>query len=99
MTDSPLAPHAASPAELRDRIEAERRAIPFLVFRDEAGRQSLLVLDSDGPQVTLGRRPDNDVALPWDDEVSRVHAALEPVGADWTISDDGLSRNGTFVNG
>ena len=37
--------------------------------------------------------------LTWDSEVSRLHAQLEPVGPDWTVVDDGLSRNGTFVNG
>jgi pSer/pThr/pTyr-binding forkhead associated (FHA) protein len=31
--------------------------------------------------------------------VSRAHAELERIGGVWTISDDGLSRNGTFVNG
>jgi pSer/pThr/pTyr-binding forkhead associated (FHA) protein len=39
------------------------------------------------------------VPLGWDAEVSRVHAQLEPVGRDWVLVDDGLSRNGTFVNG
>jgi pSer/pThr/pTyr-binding forkhead associated (FHA) protein len=28
-----------------------------------------------------------------------LHAELERVGGDWTLSDDGLSRNGSFVNG
>ena len=36
---------------------------------------------------------------PWDTEVSRLHAQLEPVGSDWIVVDDGLSRNGTYVNG
>lgn len=30
---------------------------------------------------------------------SRLHATLESVGGVWTITDDGLSRNGTYVNG
>ena len=51
-----------------------------------------------GP-VTVGRRPEHDIALTWDTEVSRLHAQLEPVGPDWTVIDDGLSRNGTYVNG
>ena len=51
-----------------------------------------------GP-VTIGRRAERDVALPWDTEVSRLHAQLEPVGRDWIVVDDGLSRNGTYVNG
>jgi pSer/pThr/pTyr-binding forkhead associated (FHA) protein len=52
----------------------------------------------DGP-LTVGRRPEADIALTWDSEVSRLHAQLEPIGADWTVVDDGLSRNGTYVNG
>ena len=39
------------------------------------------------------------MALRWDGEVSRLHAQLERVGADWLVSDDQFSRNGTFVNG
>jgi DNA-binding CsgD family transcriptional regulator len=34
-----------------------------------------------------------------DAEVSRVHARLERVSGQWSIVDDGLSRNGTLVNG
>jgi hypothetical protein len=37
--------------------------------------------------------------LDWDGEVSRLHAELECVGGEWTVMDDGLSHNGTFVNG
>src|SRR4051812_49652295 len=49
--------------------------------------------------LTVGRRPERDVALTWDTEVSRLHAQVEPVGRDWIVVDDGLSRNGTYVNG
>ena len=49
-----------------------------------------------GDRLTIGRRPSNDVALDWDSEVSRVHAALERIGEDWTVVDDGLSHNGTY---
>ena len=97
---SPLAPHGATPAELRERLEAEREGEPFLVFRDGDGAQRLHVLDSaEGGRVTVGRSPGNDVALEWDTEVSRLHAELERLGDEWTVSDDGLSRNGSFVNG
>jgi pSer/pThr/pTyr-binding forkhead associated (FHA) protein len=95
---SPLAPHVASPQELKSRIEAERRGCPFLVYRDGAGAQAIVALEELG-RLTIGRRPGNEIALPWDDEVSRVHAALERAGADWVVVDDGLSRNGTYVNG
>ncbi len=32
-------------------------------------------------------------------ETSRLHALLECLGGSWTVVDDGMSRNGTFVNG
>jgi pSer/pThr/pTyr-binding forkhead associated (FHA) protein len=92
-------PHASTPSELKARLAAERRGGPFLLYRDEAGRQTILELDAATARVTVGRRAENDVALPWDAEVSRVHAQLEPVGSDWALIDDGLSRNGSFVNG
>jgi hypothetical protein len=37
--------------------------------------------------------------LAWDSEVSRTHAQLELIGGEWALVDDGLSRNGSFVNG
>jgi pSer/pThr/pTyr-binding forkhead associated (FHA) protein len=95
--DSPLAAHAASPAELHERLTAERAGAPFLVLRDGEGRQRLLRLE--GERVSVGRAEGNTVALPWDTEVSRLHAEIECIADEWTIVDDGLSRNGTFVNG
>lgn len=88
-----------SPRELKALIEAERTGIPFLQWRDGAGEQHLLMLPSDTPRIMIGRRERSDVPLTWDNEVSREHALLEPVGEAWTLVDDGLSRNGTFVNG
>jgi pSer/pThr/pTyr-binding forkhead associated (FHA) protein len=99
MARSPLAPHSALPAELRDRIEAERRGTPFLLFRDGEGRQRIVELPPTVDRMSVGRRSTNDVALPWDTEVSRLHAELERIGDEWTLADDGLSRNGSFVNG
>jgi len=96
----PFAPHTATPQELRARIEAERAGRPFLILRDRDGIQRIVELGEDGPgRLSIGRNPSNDVSLPWDEEVSRLHAELERIGGEWTISDDGLSRNGTFVNG
>jgi len=96
--ESPLAPHSASPADLKARIAAERRGVPFLLYRDADG--TLRVDELEGStRVTIGRRPVNDVSLEWDAKVSRVHAALEPVAGEWTVMDDGLSHNGTFLGG
>jgi pSer/pThr/pTyr-binding forkhead associated (FHA) protein len=96
---SPLELHSATPQELRARIDAERGGQPFLVYRDGDDRQSIVALNELGERLTLGRREGNDIVLAWDEEVSRVHAALERVGPDWLIADDGLSHNGTWVNG
>jgi hypothetical protein len=98
MPESPIASHASSPQELRERIEAERRGVPFLVYRDGDGHQQLVEL-RDENRRSIGRRPDNDIALVWDRGVSRVHAELERVGGEWTVTDDGLSQNGSYLNG
>ena len=94
--DTPLGRHAATPAELQERLLAERRGDPFLVYRRDAGGQQLVPLHPGLERVTIGRGPSNDVALGWDTEVSRVHAELERLGGDWTLVDDGLCRNGTW---
>jgi hypothetical protein len=98
VSGSPLHSHVATPAEIRARIEAERRGAPFLVYRDADDRQVILGL-SGRDHVTVGRRETSDVPLGWDASVSRLHAHLERVGDDWVLVDDGLSRNGTYVNG
>ena len=71
---------------------------PVLVYRDDAGSQRFVPLDGKAT-LTIGRSTGCDVQLPWDERVSRVHAGLDLVGPDWTLVDDGLSRNGTFLNG
>lgn len=99
MAGSPLELHSATPRELQARIAAERLGTPFLVYRDSSGAQAIVALEEAGDRLTIGRREGNDIALGWDTEVSRVHAALERIGPDWLIADDGLSHNGTWVNG
>src|SRR5919107_259572 len=95
---SPLARHRASPAELKEQFDADRDGDPFLLYRDGSDKQRILKL-GELPRVTIGRRESNEVPLDWDPEVSRVHAELERLGEDWAVVDDGLSSNGTFVNG
>jgi pSer/pThr/pTyr-binding forkhead associated (FHA) protein len=89
----------SSPRELGERIAAERSGGPFLLYRDGDGVQVIVPLDEQEDRITIGRRPSNEVALDWDSEVSRVHAALERTGEEWTLVDDGLSHNGTYVAG
>ncbi len=85
--------------ELKERIDAERSGQPFLLYRDESNQQRLFGLEPDRDHVSVGRRDSSDLVLDWDEQVSRLHAQFERVEQDWTVVDDGLSRNGTFVNG
>jgi pSer/pThr/pTyr-binding forkhead associated (FHA) protein len=89
---------ARSATELKERIEAEREGHPFLVFHGADDAQCLLPLAERTPRI-IGRGDDAEVDLGFDSEVSRTHAELQPVGSDWALVDDGLSRNGSFVNG
>jgi len=89
----------SEPQEIRERVSAERRGAPYLLYRGADGEQRLLDLPEDRDRLTLGRRASNDVALPWDSQVSRVHAELLRMDADWILCDEGVSHNGTFVNG
>ncbi|SNT50661.1 FHA domain-containing protein [Asanoa hainanensis] len=52
----------------------------------------------DGDRITLGSADSNDLAVPTDRRLSRLHAVFERYTAGWSVRDLG-SRNGTFVNG
>jgi hypothetical protein len=88
------APFAEEEQRLRDALAS---GFPLLVWRDHEGAQRIFVLGAHG-RLTIGRRADCTLVL--DDKlVSRAHAALEPIAGDWALLDDGISHNGTFVNG
>jgi pSer/pThr/pTyr-binding forkhead associated (FHA) protein len=91
--------HRATPAELQARLAAERHGRPFLLYRDGDDAQQIVDLDEAPERLTIGRSRTNGVVLEWDAEVSRVHVTLERLGAEWTLVDDGRSRNGTFLAG
>lgn len=88
---------AVSAPELKAQIEAEREGRPFLVFRDGEGEQAIVPLAAEA-ELWVGRGPSADVRLGWDEEVSALHAQVEVVRDECTLVDDGLSRNGSFVN-
>src|SRR5450756_2039656 len=95
----PLASHSLSPGELKELLATERSGKAFLALKDERASLVLFVPGRGGRTRTIGRRADMDLAIPWDAEVSGLHAELQGLGGEWTIVDDGLSTNGTFVNG
>jgi hypothetical protein len=90
-------PKATSPVELKAQIEAERAGAAFVVYRDADGEQRIVTLADEA--LWVGRRDSVGLPLSWDDQVSGVHAEIEPTGGEWTLVDDGLSRNGSYVNG
>ena len=69
-----------------------------MVFHDGSGKQHVVTFDDEATRITVGRRPEKDIALTWDNDVSREHAQLLRKGEGWTIVDEG-SRNGSFLNG
>jgi FHA domain len=97
--ESPLTLGKPTQEELEARRAAERIGDPFLVYRDDEGRQRIFSLPEQSSGITLGRREEADISVPWDPEMSRVHAELVRRAGEWTVSDDGLSQNGTWVNG
>jgi predicted component of type VI protein secretion system len=87
-----------SVTELKARIEAERRGEPFLLYSDGSDRQQLFAFEPGVASASVGRSGASDLVLDWDDQVSRLHARFERAQEYWTVADDGLSSNGTFVN-
>src|SRR3954464_4558137 len=95
----PLTLGSRTPEEHEERQAALDDGTPFLLFRDGDGRQRIFRLDPPTDSITVGRRYEADVSLPWDLEASRLHAELSYRAGEWTICDDGWSQNGTWVNG
>ena len=81
-------------------MAVERRGpLTYLVYRDADAMQRTFHLDPSAERVRIGRGEGVELRLGWDREVSRVHAELERLGGGWALIDDGLSANGTHLNG
>ncbi len=98
MDGDPLGRHSLSPSELKELFAAERAGETFLAYRDHHGRLGFFRAGGGEGTRRLGRRPEMDLSISWDSEVSGLHAELQGFGGEWAIVDDGLSTNGTFVN-
>jgi hypothetical protein len=95
----PHDPHTSTPEELVLVNALKRDGTPFLSWRGPAGDLRVLELDAEDPDATIGADAACTIVLEWDEEVSALHAEVARRGGDWLITDDGLSRNGTFVRG
>lgn len=91
----PIGPYELTASEHAAVLAADRGGVPYVLLRDGEGRMVLFALRDE--LITIGRAPESDLIVDWDGEASRAHARLERVGGRWTVIDDGLSRNGTFV--
>lgn len=94
----PLARHALSPRALKELLTAERQGEPFIAVRAGEAGLDVFALGSESRKIALGRSEGAELQIGWDAEVSGLHAELECIAGEWTIIDDGLSTNGTFVN-
>lgn len=92
-------PAAQANSESPDERAARLSGEPYLIYRDHRDREHVVSLHATWDSAAIGRNPGLDVVLSWDGQVSAIHAELERLGEDWLLVDDGLSRNGSFVNG
>ncbi|MGV1049885.1 MAG: hypothetical protein ACOYD4_15335 [Solirubrobacterales bacterium] len=89
----------AGAPELKAQIEAERGGQPFLVLRDGEGEQAIITIDLGHDQGALGRpqrvrRRAARLGRGGLDPARRI----EVVRGECTLVDDGLPRNGSYVN-
>jgi hypothetical protein len=87
-----------SASELQKILHPLSGGTSVIYYRRFDGLLDILAL-TESKEFVIGRRPSCGISLPQDRAVSRVHAILRQLGDEWVIEDDGLSRNGTYVNG
>jgi pSer/pThr/pTyr-binding forkhead associated (FHA) protein len=97
--EPPQGPRPTSAPELKAQIEAEHVGRPFLVYRGGDGEQRIVTVDEGVSELWIGRSGSTHLRLDFDSEVSGLHAQIDIVGDECTLVDEGLSRNGSFVNG
>jgi hypothetical protein len=84
----------ASPSELR-----EHEGTSFFVYSEPGGKQRVVCIGPERRELTIGRSQATDLSIEWDNQVSALHAVIESLAGELTLADDGLSRNGSYVNG
>lgn len=89
------APDVARHADEDTGATRVRAALPRFVLRGISGAVADRAFPVGGP-VVIGRAPECDITLP-DDEISRRHALVKPVGDGLSVEDLD-SSNGTYIN-
>jgi pSer/pThr/pTyr-binding forkhead associated (FHA) protein len=92
-------PRPRTAGELRAVLHAERQGVPFFVYRDPEGKQQIVSFGPEHSRLTIGRNPTAELRIAWDNQVSALHAMIEQIAGELTVVDDGLSRNGSYLNG
>ncbi|MCP2315719.1 regulatory protein, luxR family [Nocardia amikacinitolerans] len=82
-----------------ERARRQSDGCATLSHRDRHGVWREISLDHGATRMTIGRSESADIIVAADATVSRLHAIIERVGGCWIVIDNGLSMNGTFVNG
>lgn len=90
-------PGASAAVKLQAVVKADQSGSSFLVYAGPDGGQRLAILEPGDTSLWLGRDAACEIVLGWDEQVSRTHAELSRTGSGWSVIDEGLSRNGTFV--
>ncbi|WP_256668345.1 FHA domain-containing protein [Nocardia cyriacigeorgica] len=92
--------HDQLPNPFAGRSATRRRVVrPTLCQQIAPGMWRGFPVKPTASGVTIGRSETADISVPADSTVSRLHAIIEWVCDCWVIVDNGLSKNGTFVNG
>jgi pSer/pThr/pTyr-binding forkhead associated (FHA) protein len=92
-------PRAATGGELQAVLRAERDGAAFLIARAPGAGLLILKVPPEARSVTIGRSAAADLSIGWDSQVSTLHAEVEQLAGELMLVDDGLSRNGSYVNG
>lgn len=95
----PGVPRPATARELQAVLLAERDGEPFFLDRCPDGCLRITKLPEAAGSLTIGRSAASDLSIPWDGQVSALHAEAQRLAGELTLVDDGLSRNGSYLNG
>lgn len=92
-------PRPVTGGELQAVLRAEHAGEPFFIYRDSDSKLLVVPFDQTRIQLAIGRSPAADLSIGWDEQVSSLHGVVQRIAGELTLLDDGLSRNGSYLNG